>query len=122
MFDFMDSDSFIIAINIIFLVFIIFDIKKFRETEDKKFLFNILLTLGFALWVMIPFYNKYITWSDKSIFKLYQNCGEDNKTLCTCITDWTIKSYSYEGFLHEDRNSSDYKDFLQDTKKECLAD
>jgi hypothetical protein len=122
MFDFLDNDYFIITINIVFLVFIIFDIQKFRESEDKKYLLNILLTLGFAIWVMIPFYNKYITWSEKNISELSHHCEENNRSLCSCITDWTIKSYSYESFMQVDKNSSDYRAFLKETKQECLED
>ena len=119
MFDFLDNDIFVMVLNVVFLVFIIYDFKKYQKTKQKLFLLNILITIGFAIWVMIPFYNKYITWDDNKIQNLSQKCHQDKK-LCECQLDKTIKAYSYASYQNEDKNSSDYKDFLLENKEECL--
>ena len=120
MFDFLDNDIFVIVLNIAFLIFIIYDYKKYQATKQKMLLFNIALTIGFAIWVMVPFYNKYFTWDESHIHKLTLECSEANETLRDCIVDTTIKSYTLESFQSEDKNSSDYQEFLQECRKECL--
>ena len=119
MFDFLDNDIFVIVINIVFLVFIIYDIKKYRQTKQKALLFNIALTIGFAIWVMIPFYNKYMTWDDKSITQIDLAC-EHNQSLHDCLVDAAVKNYSFEAFDKEDKESEDYLAFIKDASKECL--
>lgn len=121
MFDFLDNDIFVIVINIAFLIFIIYDIKKYKETQHKALLVNIALTLGFLVWVMIPFYNKYITWDKKDITLLSQSC-DVNATMCACLTDSIIKAYSFEGFTDINKQSSGYLEFLKESKKECHKD
>lgn len=118
MFDFLDNDIFVMVLNVVFLVFIIYDFRKYQQTKQKMFLVNIAITIGFAIWVMIPFYNKYITWQDKDIQTLTQNC-EDNKSLCDCLTDSTIKNYDYESYVLEDKNSSHYREFFKENLQEC---
>lgn len=119
MFDFLENDTFVIVLNIVFLLFIIYDFKKYQQTKQKQFLLNITLTLGFAIWTMIPFYNKYFTWSDAHIAHIDLNCSDTNQTLYNCMVDNTIKAYSYEDFICEDKNSSDYKAFVKDTLQAC---
>lgn len=118
MFDFLDNDIFVIVINIAFLIFIIYDFKKYQETKQKHFLLNIALTIGFAIWVMIPFYNKYITWGDENITKIDLAC-EHNVSLHDCLVDAAVKNYSFEDFTKEDKKSKDYLEFIKETSKEC---
>ena len=120
MFDFLDNDIFVIILNIAFLVFIIYDYKKYQQTKQKILLLNIAITIGFALWVMIPFYNKYLTWEADQIKEVRASCNEKNATLKDCLVDMTIKSYSYSAYCKEDRNSTPFKDFIKNSYEECL--
>ena len=61
MFDFYESDWFTITLEVVFLIFIVYDIKRYFETKKREYLLNITLTLGFFIWAFIPFYNKYFT-------------------------------------------------------------
>ena len=119
MFDFLENDIFVIVLNIAFLIFIIYDYKKYKATKQKMLLLNIAMTIGFAIWVMIPFYNKYFTWSDENITKITVACSDSNKTLYNCMVDSTIKAYSYEDYSCEDKNSSDYKAFVTEALETC---
>ena len=44
MFDFLDSDWFIISLEIVCLILIAYDIKKYIETKKKEYITNIVLT------------------------------------------------------------------------------
>lgn len=122
MFDFLDNDIFVMVLNIIFLVLIIYDYKKYQQTKQKVLLVNIAVTIGFAIWVMIPFYNKYLTWEDKDIAKISATSKEHNATLRACLIDKTIKAYSYESYCQQDINSSEFQAFLSESLKECEED
>ncbi|MDQ1337965.1 MAG: hypothetical protein QG617_932, partial [Campylobacterota bacterium] len=64
MFDFLDSDWFVIGLEIVFLIFISYDLKKYFETKKREYIVNIVLTIGFGVWTLIPFYNSYMTWDE----------------------------------------------------------
>ena len=121
MFDFLSSDWFIITIEVVFLVFIVYDAKKYLLTRKKEYLTNIFLTVGFFIWASIPFYNSYITWNDLNKKLYIATCQEieNNQTLCGCISKEVFKEFAYEGF---DSNGSEYKEFYKETKEECLDD
>lgn len=120
MFDFFDSDLFVFSFNIIALLFIIYDIKQYQKRHERKYLLNIALTIGFTIWIMIPFYNKYITWDEAHTLKLTENCTENNTSLCSCIDDLISKSYTLDEYIHLDKNSSSFVEFYKDSKEECL--
>ncbi len=123
MFDFLDSDWFIISLEIVFLLFIAYDAKKYFETKKKEYITNIVLTLGFFIWAFIPFYNSYMTWSEDKKQELISECKkENNETLCQCLDEKIFKEYSFEDFKNLDKNSSDFNEFIKDTKEECLDD
>ena len=44
MFDFLDSDWFIITLEIVFVILIAYDIKKYIETKKKEYITNIVLS------------------------------------------------------------------------------
>lgn len=119
----MDSDWFIIALEIVFVILIAYDIKKYIETKKKEYITNIVLTLGFAIWTLYPMYKSYFGWDDAQKVEMLSTCSqESNETLCKCMDDKIFKAYVYEEYLHVDKNSSDYKEFLEDAKEECLDD
>ncbi|OHE04518.1 MAG: hypothetical protein A2329_07350 [Sulfurimonas sp. RIFOXYB2_FULL_37_5] len=123
MFDFLDSDWFIISLEIVFLLFIAYDAKKYFETKKKEYITNIVLTLGFFIWAFIPFYNSYMTWSEDKKHELISECKkENNETLCQCLDEKIFKEYSFEDFKSLDKNSSDFNEFIKETKEECLDD
>jgi hypothetical protein len=122
-FDFLDSDWFVISLEIVFLLFIAYDAKKYFETKKKEYITNIVLTLGFFIWALIPFYNSYMTWSQDQKQDLISECKkENNETLCQCLDEKIFKEYSFEDFKSLDKNSSDFNEFIKDTKEECLDD
>ena len=123
MFDFMDEDWFIIGLEIVFLLFIAYDLKKYRETKKKEYVTNIILAVVFAIWTLLPFYNLYITWTDKSKQELISEClQENNETLCACLSKNIFKEYTFYDYKGLDKESNDFKDFIKETKEECLDD
>ena len=120
MLDFMDEDWFIIALEVVFIILIAYDIKKYVETKKKEYITNIVLTLGFAIWTLYPMYKSYFGWEESQKSELLSTCRDVNDTkLCECMDDKIFKGYVYEEYLHVDKNSSDYKEFLEDAKEEC---
>ena len=123
MFDFLDEDWFIITIEIVFLVLIVFDVKRYIMTKKKEYLTNIVVSIGFFIWASIPFYNSYITWSakDKQIF--ISQCLEDdmNASLCDCLDNKIFKEYSYTTYMKiKDSKENDLLEFIEEVKEECL--
>ena len=121
MFDFLSSDWFNITLEIVFVILISYDIKKYIQTKKKEYITNIVLTIGFAIWALYPYYNSYIGWEDKQKEKLISTCKDLNDTeLCECIDDKIFKGYSFEEYRTLDKNASEYKDFIKEAKEECL--
>ena len=120
MFDFLDSDWFNITLEIIFLILIVWDIKRYFETRKKEYIVNIVLTIGFAYWALEPYYNSYIEWDEKQKEALISTCkNESNTTLCQCVDDAIFKNFSHQEYITLDKNSSEFKEFLKDAKEEC---
>lgn len=123
MFDFLDSDWFNIALEIVFIILISYDIKKYIETKKKEYITNIVLTIGFAIWALYPYYNSYMGWEEEQKQVMLSHCSDTNDTkLCKCLDDTTFKTYTHDEYIALDKNSSDYKEFLQEAKEDCLDD
>ncbi|MCK4974111.1 MAG: hypothetical protein KAR81_02580 [Sulfurimonas sp.] len=123
MLDFLDEDWFIISLEIVFVILIVYDIKKYIETKKKEYITNIVLTFGFAIWTLLPFYNSYVTWADEAKQEFTSICEkENNETLCSCLSDNTFKEYNFVEFTALDKSSTDYKEFIKESKEECLDD
>jgi len=125
MFDFLDADWFNISLEVIFLVLMYFDVKKYIITRRQEYLLNIVLTIGFAIWTAIPFYNKYITWSDSAKKEYMQECikSENNVTLCECLDDAIFKEYSFKSYTHKkESNEKSLNSFIEESIKECKED
>lgn len=123
MFDFLDADWFNISLQILFLVLIIFDIKKYLQTKKKQYIVNIVLTIGFAIWVLVPYYRSYFDWTKNQKSELISHCGDSNNSkLCRCLDEATFKNYSYDEYIVLDKNSSNYSEFIKDAKEDCLDD
>ncbi len=118
---FYESDWFTIILEIIFLIFIVYDIKRYIITRKKEYITNIVLTLGFAIWAFIPFYNKYFLWQDSDKAELIATCTkEHNTSYCECIDDKIFKEYTLEDFKNIDQaNDEDYLEFMIEMKEEC---
>jgi len=124
LFDFLKSDWFNIGLQIVFVLLIYYDIKKWRVTKKKEHIFNIVLTAGFGIWALYPYYTSYLGWEDEQKRMLLSHCkGDENSTkLCKCLDDATFKEYTYDEYKKLDKNGSDYKEFLKGAKEDCLDD
>ena len=123
MFDFLDSDWFIIGLEIVFVILIAYDIKRYIETKKKEYITNIVLTLGFAIWTLYPFYNSYFGWSDTQKQEMLATCEDSNNTiLCNCVDKTIFKEFVYDEYNAIDKNSKEHKEFIKETKEDCLDD
>lgn len=125
MFDFMDTDWFNIGLEIIFVILISYDIKKYIETKKREYITNIVLTVAFAIWTLYPYYNSYVGWDDKQKQEMISHCGSEdtNSTkLCKCVDDKIFKGYIYEEYISLDKNASEYNEFIKESKEDCLDD
>jgi len=123
MFDFLDSDWFNIGLEIVFLILISYDVKKYIETKKKEYITNIVLTVGFAIWVLYPYYKSYFGWQDAQKTELISTCIDTNETkLCKCVDEAIFKEYTYDEYKVLDKNSSEYEEFVSETKEDCLDD
>ena len=124
MFDFMDSDWFIIGLEVLFLSFITYDGWKYYKTRKKEYIVNIVLAIGFALWVLVPFYTKYYDWTEAQRAELEKECLVDNNaSYCSCMDNMIVKKYDSVRFHKIDRQKDkDYLEFLEESKKECFED
>ncbi len=122
MFDFLDSDAFIIGLEILFLTFIGYDAYKYYKTKRREYILNIVMAIGFAIWVLYPFYTKYYEWSDTDRDALSTVClNEHNSTYCSCIDNAIVKAYTKEEFALQDKNGTGFLEFLKDTEEECFG-
>lgn len=123
MFDFLDSDWFNIGLEIIFLILISYDIKKYFETKKKEYITNVVLTIGFGVWALYPYYNSYVGWDEEQKKDLISTCRDTNDTkLCKCVDDKIFKEYVYEDYKTLDKNASEFKEFVEESKKDCSDD
>jgi hypothetical protein len=123
LFDFLDSDWFNISLEIIFVILISYDIKKYFQTKKKEYITNIILTLGFAVWTLYPYYKSYFGWNEKQKLEMITSCEDDsNKTLCKCVDEKIFKEYIYEEYKILDKNGTDFKEFIKEAKEECSDD
>ena len=45
------------------------------------------MAIGFALWILVPFYTKYYDWTPEQRETLKAKCiSENNESYCKCIT------------------------------------
>ena len=123
MFDFLDSDWFIIGLEIVFVILISYDVKKYIETKKKEYIVNIVLTLGFAIWTLVPFYSSYFGWEDSQKVEMLVMCEDSNETqLCNCVDETIFKNYTFEEYSKIDQDSKEYVEFVKETKEDCLDD
>lgn len=120
MFDFLDSDWFNISLEIVFVLLISYDLKKYLETKKREYIVNIVLTAAFAVWTLYPYYNSYVGWEDEQKGKLLSSCIDSNDTkLCKCVDETLFKSYTHDEYILLDINSSEYGEFIEEAKQEC---
>lgn len=125
MFDFLDEDWFIITLEIIFIILIIYDIRQYLRTKKKEYITNIVLTAGFAVWTLMPMYTKYIGWEEfqrDEYSSLCTNKDANATQLCECINDSAFKEYTHKAYSSLDKTSKEYTEFMKDTKEDCLDD
>ena len=121
MFDFLDADWFNIGLEIVFVLLIGYDVKKYFVTKKREYLINIVLTIGFAIWALYPYYTSYVGWQEHQKSVMISNCVDTNDTkLCKCIDETTFKSFTHDEYVALDKSGSEYGEWLKDTKEECL--
>ncbi len=119
----MDSDAFIIGLEVLFLSFIAYDAYKYSKTKKREYILNIVMAIGFGLWVLIPFYSKYYKWDEQQRETLNQEClSEHNQSYCSCVDDMIYKAYSFSEYKQMDKENSAYLEFIEASKKECFED
>lgn len=124
MFAFYQSDWFTLLLEIIFLLFIAYDFRRYFQTRKREYLMNIVFAVLFFFWALVPFYNKYFTWQDADRESLLAACvKEHNGTYCTCFDDMLFKEYDFDTFqLMQKQKDEDYLEFIEDTDKECRGE
>ena len=123
MLDFMDSDWFVIGLEIVFLILVSYDIKQYLKTKKREYIVNIVLTIGFAIWVLLPFYTSYFGWEATQKTEMLKECSDSNNTeLCNCVDETIFKNYTNEEYSAIDKESTAFKQFVKETKEECLDD
>jgi hypothetical protein len=124
LFDFLDSDWFNIGLEIVFVILISYDVKKYFETRKREYIINIVLTIGFAIWALYPYYNSYVGWEDEQKKVMLSHCsGDENETkLCKCLDDATFKEFTHDEYIALDKNGTEYKEFVKEAKEDCLDD
>jgi len=124
MFAFYNSDAFTITLEILFLLFIAYDTKRYVETKKREYLFNIILTIGFFFWALVPFYNKYFTWQEPQKEVLLERCVvEHNSSYCECMDDAIFKEYDFNDYqILDHKNDADYLEFYEEADTECRGE
>jgi len=124
MFAFYESDWFTIVLEILFLLFIAYDTKRYFQTGKREYLINIVLAIVFFFWALVPFYNKYYSWQDVDKESLLTQCiQEHNQTYCTCRDDKIFKEYDFESFKDlEKQKDEDDLEFIEEVDKECRGE
>ncbi|MEA1955938.1 MAG: hypothetical protein U9N02_05540 [Campylobacterota bacterium] len=121
MFDFLDEDWFIITLEIVFLVLIIYDIRQYIRNKKKEYITNIVLTFGFAVWTLLPMHTKYFKWSEPQKQEMLKACEkEDNATLCRCENGSLFKEYGFDELKTLD--TKELEEFKKEAKEDCLDD
>jgi len=116
----MDSDWFIIGLEVVFILLISYDVKKYLKTKKREYIVNIVLTVGFAIWTLYPFYTSYFEWDEKQKEDLIVHCSDVNdSTLCTCIDKAVFKTFTHEEYVSIDKDTSEFGEFLKETKEDC---
>lgn len=121
MFAFYESDWFTITLEILFLLFIAYDAKRYLQTRKREYLFNIVLAIAFFFWALVPFYNKYYSWHESDKASLMAQCVQEyNQTYCRCLDDKIVKEYDIETYRELSRQKDgELIGALDEFDKEC---
>lgn len=90
------------------------------QTKKKEYIVNVVLTIGFAIWVLYPYYTSYVGWEDSQKQEMISTCDTvEDKKLCKCVDEAIFKGFTYDEYKAQDKNSTQYKEFLKETKEGC---
>ncbi|MDQ7068777.1 MAG: hypothetical protein Q9M40_12855 [Sulfurimonas sp.] len=54
---------------------------------------------------------------------MISHCKDTNDTkLCKCVDEATFKSYTHDEYVALDKKGLEYKEWLKETKEDCLDD
>lgn len=124
MFAFYESDWFTLALEVLFLLFIAYDTKRYLETKKREYLLNIALAIIFFVWALVPFYNKYFGWQERDRVALLSTCEQEhNSTYCSCYDDLIFKEYALERYNALDKShDKELTAFLKECDEECRGE
>jgi hypothetical protein len=89
--------------------------------KKKEYIVNTVLTIGFAIWVLYPYYKSYYGWNETQKQEMIATCSDaNNSELCKCVDEAIFKEYVYDEYKVIDKNSSEHKEFVKETKEGCL--
>ena len=89
----------------------------------KEEVTNIILTAGFAIWTLMPMYTSYFGWENSQKQEMLATCNDTNNTeLCNCVDERIFKEYVYDEYKLLDKSSTEYIEFIKDTKEDWLDD
>jgi len=124
MFAFYESDWFTLALEVLFLLFIAYDMKRYIETRKREYLLNIAFAIIFFVWALVPFYNKYFSWQERDREALLLKCEEEhNSSYCSCLDDMIVKEYDVESYRElEKGRDEELVSFLKECDEECRGE
>ncbi len=124
MFAFYESDWFTITLEILFMLFIVYDTRRYLQTRKREYLLNIVLAVAFFFWALVPFYNKYYSWQDGDKEGVLSACMKEyNQSYCTCLDDKIFKEYDFESYKALNKQKDErYLEFVDDVDKECRGE
>lgn len=124
MFAFYESDWFTLALEVLFLLFIGYDTKRYLETRKREYLLNIALAVIFFVWALVPFYNKYFSWQEHDKTALLSTCEQEhNSTYCGCLDDMIVKEYDVDTYRElEKGRDEELVSFLKECDEECRGE
>jgi len=124
MFTFYESDWFTLALEVVFMLFIAYDMKRYLETRKREHLLNIAFAIIFFVWALVPFYNKYVSWQERDREALLSKCEEEhNSSYCSCLDDLIVKEYDVESYRELEKGSDEQLvSFLKECDEECRGE
>ena len=124
MYAFYESDWFTLALEVLFLLFIAYDTKRYLVTRKREYLLNIALAIVFFVWALVPFYNKYFSWQERDKTALLSTCEQEhNSTYCRCLDDMIVKAYDVGSYRElEKSGGEEFMSFLKECDEECRGE
>ena len=70
-----------------------------------------------------PFYTSYFGWEEQQKTEMLQECKDSNNAeLCNCVDESIFKEYTNAEYKKLDKSGAAFKEFVKETKEDCLDD